>query len=44
MFNPVDTKNARAVEAEAAAIYTDLFPHGNVAVVHDAFEWAAQCF
>ena len=44
MFNPVDTKNARAVEAEAAAIYTDLFPQGNVAVVHDAFEWAAQCF
>ena len=44
MFNPVDTKNPRAVEAEAAAIYGELFPTGNVAVVRDAFAWAAQCF
>ena len=44
MFNPVDTKNPSAVEAEAAAIYAELFPRGDVAVVRNAFEWAAQCF
>ncbi len=44
MFNPVDTKNPNAVEAEATAVYTELFPAGNAAVIRNAFEWAAQCF
>ena len=44
MFNSVDTKNPSAVEAEAAAVYTELFPHGDVAAIRQAFEWAGQCF
>ncbi len=44
MFKPVDTKIPSAVEAEAGAIYRELFPGGDVAVIRQAFEWAAQCF
>lgn len=44
MFNLVDTKNPVVVEAEAVAIYTELFPEGDVAAVRQAFEWAGQCF
>jgi len=44
MFNPVDTKNPSAVEAEAAAVYAELFPGGKPAIVRQSFEWAGQCF
>ena len=44
MFNLVDTKNPSAVRAEADAIYAELFPKGDVALVGQAFEWAGQCF
>ncbi len=44
MFNPVNTKNPRAVEAVAVAIYKELFPLGDAEVVRQAFGWAAQCF
>jgi hypothetical protein len=44
MFNPVDTKNPIAVEAEAAAVYAELFPGGKPTLVRQAFEWAGQCF
>lgn len=44
MFNPVDTKNPSAVEAEAAAAYRKMFPGADGAIVRSAFEWAAQCF
>ena len=44
MFNLVDTKIPSAVEAEAAAIYAELFPKGDAALVRQLFEWAGQCF
>ena len=44
MFKPVDTKIPSAVEAEAAEIYSELFPGSDLAVVRQVFGWAAQCF
>ncbi|MEO6786665.1 MAG: hypothetical protein ABI318_11075 [Chthoniobacteraceae bacterium] len=44
MFNLVDTKIPSAVEAEAAAIYGELFPQGEPALIRQAFDWAGQCF
>src|ERR1044071_8316448 len=44
MFPLVDTKNAKAVQEEALAIYGRMFPKGDSTFVRKAFGWALDCF
>src|SRR5258708_24301681 len=44
MYPPVDTRDPKAVELEARAVYRALFPKGDPSFVGNAFGWARQCF
>src|SRR5947209_19567237 len=44
MLLPVDTRIPSMVEERVHSIYRGLFPHGEVAFVPRAFQWASQCF
>lgn len=44
MFAPVDTRDPRAVEAEAQSAYEEIFPHHDPALVSRVFECVIRCF
>jgi len=44
MFNQVDTRVPREVEAEVSRRYMEMFPGGERAFVGRAFGWATECF
>jgi len=44
LIDPVDTRDASAVERAVDAIHAALFPQRDVTFVARVFDWAAQCF
>jgi hypothetical protein len=44
MFAPVNTRDARAVQAAVRDIYRAAFPGGDAEAVGRAFAWAEECF
>lgn len=44
MFAEIDTKLTSAVEVEARAAYTEMFPDGDSQSPTRAFSWASDCF